>query len=115
MSRNETTLQEIRPIRGERLLTPEEVAEKLNVSVKTVYTMANDNELPPHRIRSLLRFDEADVFDYVFFSKFRRDNIHCKPSDIKELYERFNDQIEYSKEYVTKFINENVKGADMKK
>jgi excisionase family DNA binding protein len=99
--------QEAKPIRGDCLMRPGDVAKKLNVSVKTVYLMAADNELPPHRIRSCLRFDSADVDDYLFFSKYRRDNFRLTPSDKKELFERVNAQIEQAKDFIQKLLDYN--------
>ena len=58
-----------KPIRGE-LMTPTEVAKKFRVGLSTVYAMVTKYELPAHRIRGSLRFDSADVDDYLFFSKF---------------------------------------------
>jgi len=58
-------------IRGE-LLTPQEVAKFLRVSPGTVQYMVSNYEIPVHRIRGSLRFDSADVDDYLFFSKLGR-------------------------------------------
>jgi excisionase family DNA binding protein len=92
------------PLRGERLMTPQEVAGRLRVSVKTVYNMAAESEIPPHRIRGSLRFDAADIDDYIFFSKFRGGDIRYSPSDIKGVFERVNDQIEQAKRYMETFL-----------
>jgi excisionase family DNA binding protein len=99
------TAQEAKPIRGNCLMKPGDVAKKLAISVKTVYLMAADNELPPHRIRSCLRFDSADVDDYLFFSKYRQDNLHLTPSDKEELFNRVNDQIEQAKDFIQKLLD----------
>jgi excisionase family DNA binding protein len=110
----ETVAQEAKPIRGDCLMKAEDVAKKLNVSLKTVYLMATDNELPPHRIRSCLRFDSADVDDYLFFSKYRRDNFHLTPSDKEELFARVNAQIEQAKDFIQKLLDDNPKAKRRK-
>jgi excisionase family DNA binding protein len=107
VSESKATAQAVRaPIRGERLMTPDEVAEKLRISTKTVYAMVTSNELPPHKIRGSLRFDSADIDDYIFFSKFWRGNSRLKSSDAEELFERVNSQIEQAKDYVKKLVEE---------
>jgi excisionase family DNA binding protein len=110
-------IQEAKPIRGDRLMKPDEVAEALRVSVKTVYLLVAKNELPPHKIGCSLRFDSADVDDYIFFSKYRRDNFHLTPSDKEELFERIDAQIDQAKFYMEKILGDKTtkKEARMKK
>lgn len=51
----------------ERLLTPNDVAERLNVSVAQVYTLLRGNELPGLKIgrRGVWRIDPGQLSDYV--------------------------------------------------
>jgi len=92
------------PIRGE-LMTPQEVAKKLRVGIHTVYNMATNGELPAHRIRCSLRFDSADVDDYLFFSKFNYSNFKLSAIDKEQILNRFEDQVAHSRRYVEDFIN----------
>ena len=94
-----------KPIRGE-LLTPKETAQRLRVGLKTVYNMATGNEIPPHYVRSCIRFDSADVDDYLFFSKFNGRKLILSNLDKKQLLERFQDQVAHAQQYVEKIINE---------
>ena len=92
-----------KPIRGE-LMTPAEVAKKFRVGLSTVYHMTTYGELPAHRIRSSLRFDSADVDDYLFFSKFSGGYIKLSAIDKEQLVNRFEDQIYHLRKYVESFI-----------
>jgi excisionase family DNA binding protein len=48
-----------------RLLTAEEIAERLNVPTSWVYSAARNGELPAVRLGRYVRFDESDVADWV--------------------------------------------------
>jgi excisionase family DNA binding protein len=48
-----------------RLLTVQDVAELLRVSVMTIYRSIADHELNAHRIRGSLRIDPRDLADYM--------------------------------------------------
>lgn len=52
---------------GGRLLTPNEVAERLNVSVAQVYTLLRDSVLPGLKIgkRGVWRVDPGQLEEYV--------------------------------------------------
>jgi excisionase family DNA binding protein len=107
----------VKPIRG-YFLKPDEVAKKLNVCLKTVHNLATSNEIPPHRVRTSLRFDSADVDDYMFFSKFSRrvSNLSISRIEKEEILARFEDQVMQALAYVEKIINESCrKEAPMKK
>jgi len=93
------------PIRGE-LMTPQEVAKKLRVSIHTIYHMTTNGELPAHRIRCSLRFDSADVDDYLFFSKFNYSGFKLLSAiDKEQIMNRFEDQMAHLRRYIEKFIN----------
>ena len=92
------------PIRGE-LMTPHEVAKKLRVSINTIYNMTTNGELPAHRIRYSLRFDSADVDDYLFFSKFNYSGKKLSAIDKEQIMNRFEDQMAHLRCYIEKFIN----------
>lgn len=96
-----------KPVRGE-LLTPKEVAQRLRTCLKTVYNMAASGEIPPHRVRTNIRFDSADVDDYLFLSKFcrRPGNPGISVIEKEEILARFEDQVTHSRAYVEKIINE---------
>jgi excisionase family DNA binding protein len=47
------------------LLRAEDVAKALSVSKGTVYQMAQGGEIPSIRIGTCLRFDPADVLEFV--------------------------------------------------
>lgn len=51
----------------DRLLTPAEVAERLNVSEAQVYTLLRNNELPGLKIgrRGLWRIDPGQLAEYI--------------------------------------------------
>jgi excisionase family DNA binding protein len=51
----------------DRLLTPNDVAERLNVTVAQVYTLLRGNELPGLKIgrRGVWRIDPGQLSDYV--------------------------------------------------
>jgi excisionase family DNA binding protein len=96
-------------IRGGALMLPREVAEKLRVSVNTVYAMAANLEIPSHKIRCSLRFDPADIDDYLFFSKFSRNNFYILPKDIQEIKERVYDQVDHAISFVEKLAARKIK------
>lgn len=52
---------------SQRLLTPTEVAERLNVAVAQVYTLLRGNELPGLKIgkRGVWRIDPSQLDEYV--------------------------------------------------
>lgn len=102
-----STLEIVKPIRGE-VLKPKDVAERLKVSLKTVYNLAALDEIPSHRVRTGVRFDSADVDDYLFFSKFNRRGTNLSMSKIEkqEILARFDDQVLHARAYVEKIINE---------
>jgi excisionase family DNA binding protein len=49
----------------ETLLTLEEVAKRLNVSVATVRRLINDGELKAIKVRFQLRVKPSDLEDYI--------------------------------------------------
>jgi excisionase family DNA binding protein len=100
------------PLR-EKMLRPGEVAEILNVDVKTVYAMKNRGDVPYHKLGGSIRFDSADISDYIFFSKFGKAGFDFNPKDIKELFYRIDAQFEHTKKFIEKLLLG--KGAPMKK
>ena len=93
-----------RPLRGVILL-PDEVAERLRVSQKTVYNMAADGDIPSLHVRSLLRFDSADIDDYLFFAKFHDGLLKLSSIDQKEIISRLEEQVEHTKRYLEKYFS----------
>ena len=57
--------QRNRRSRGQRMLAVAEVAERLNVSVKTVRRLISNRELEAYQIRRQLRVSEADLAAYL--------------------------------------------------
>jgi len=62
--------EEIRSLRQEpapeeRLLTARQVAEKLQISVRTLRTITDSGELPCIRIRGSVRYDRRMVETYI--------------------------------------------------
>ncbi|MCC7077901.1 MAG: helix-turn-helix domain-containing protein [Acidimicrobiia bacterium] len=55
------------PAPDNRLLTPNEAAERLNISVAQVYTLLRGNELPGLKIgkRGVWRIDPSQLDEYV--------------------------------------------------
>ncbi|QOV90661.1 helix-turn-helix domain-containing protein [Humisphaera borealis] len=53
----------IRPI--EKLLSSREAAAFLGVSARTLWTLADQRQLPAVRIGRLVRFDPADLRDFI--------------------------------------------------
>ena len=102
----------VEPLRGQ-LLRPEEVAEKLRVSPKTVYNMAAQGDLPSRHVRSMLRFDSADIDDYLFFSKFHTGYLKLSRLDKKQILERVEEQFAHTKKYLDQFLKKINKGAAM--
>ena len=51
--------------KGERLLTVSEVAERLNVSTKTVYKLCDRGELPHVRVLNAIRVSAADLAAFM--------------------------------------------------
>ena len=49
----------------ERLLKPAQVAELLDVSLKTIYKWTHLGTIPVARAGRLLRFDESDVMNWL--------------------------------------------------
>ena len=95
-------------IRGE-LLKPQEVAKFLKVSVNTVYHMVTYSEIPAHYIRGSIRFDSADVDDYLFFSKFSGGYLKLSNVDKEHILNRIEDQIYHLRKYIERFINKSKK------
>ena len=110
MRASEKTRVAEKATRGD-LLKPEEVAERLRISPKTVWTMADKNTLPPHRIGSLLMFDSADVEDYIFFSKFQGGGLALSAVDKKQLMSRVEEQMDFLRSYVERFVKESRRRA----
>lgn len=48
-----------------RLMAIQDVAEQLDVSVKTIYTMVNQRRIPFLKVGRLLRFDTATMDEWV--------------------------------------------------
>jgi excisionase family DNA binding protein len=82
------------------------VAKILGISERTVYTMAENNEPPPHRIRSCLRFHPDDIDDYIFFSKFALPDgqFKVRPADKDALLKRIDERNEQEKSFVLKLL-----------
>ena len=113
MSTTKTVPQEEKPVRGE-LLTPDEVANLFRLSPKTIYVMAANGELPVHRVSSSLRFDSADVDDYLFYSKFNGGNLKLSSIDEEKLMTRVEDQLAHTRHYVEKIIKDTRRVKPMK-
>lgn len=47
------------------MLTPEELAEKLNISKRTIYTWVSEGRLPAYKMGKKLRFKESEIDDWV--------------------------------------------------
>ena len=47
------------------ILTPPEVAEFLKVAEKTVYTMAQNSQLPAFKVRGQWRFKRVDIDRWI--------------------------------------------------
>ena len=68
---------------SERILwTKKEVAEQLHVSTKTISRLIADGELPVIRIRSRIRVQKTDVFDFV--ERQKRYNLGCVGSTVRD-------------------------------
>jgi excisionase family DNA binding protein len=91
-------------VRGELLTTPE-VARKFRIGVSTVYQMAANGEIPSHHIRGNLRFDSADIDDYLFFSKFHGGYLNLSALDKKQILDRVENEIAHARRYIEKLIN----------
>lgn len=50
---------------SEELLSPQELAKKLHISVKTVYSWAQKNCIPYLKIESSLRFDWDKIKEWL--------------------------------------------------
>ena len=48
-----------------KLLTPEEVAAELGVSLRTVYTYRSDHGLPSMQVGGVVRFDPARIEEWL--------------------------------------------------
>jgi len=48
-----------------KLLTPQEVADALRVSMTSVYRLVEGRKIRFYRVRGVLRFDARDVQDYL--------------------------------------------------
>jgi excisionase family DNA binding protein len=57
----------------ERLLTPEQVAEKLQVAVQTIYTWMRSGYLPSVKMGRLWRIDPDDLEKFLEKRKTQRD------------------------------------------
>jgi len=49
----------------DQLLRPDQVAEKLNVSTKTIYRLLGEAQLVGLKVRGSIRIPEASVTDYI--------------------------------------------------
>ena len=95
----------ISSIRG-RLLTVTEVAKILNMSRAAVYEMARKSIIPYHQISCSIRFDSADIDDYLFFSKFGNYDFRLKNSDKEMLFERLEERHWQLKSYLEKLLSQ---------
>ena len=95
-------------IRG-KLLKPEEAAEILRICPKTVYNMATANEIPSCKVRSAVRFDSADIDDYLFLSKFSDGNTRLRPADAEEMLRRMDERHASDRAYIKAFIEKVMK------
>jgi excisionase family DNA binding protein len=104
--RSRAVPQEETPIRGAQLLNVKHVAKKLDVSLRTVYNMAEDGTLTTCKIRGCIRFDAIEVENYILLSKFRRDDYQFDftANDIQDLFDRMSFQIEQTKLGLEKLI-----------
>jgi hypothetical protein len=95
--------QKERTIRG-RLMTAVEVGERLNLDETTIYNWRKSDKLPIDYfyINGNLRFDSADVEDYILLSRFKSQNAQLDPYHIEEWLERTEQQIADMKEFLRK-------------
>ena len=56
---------------NERLLLPQEVAERLQVGVKWVYAAAQRGDLPHVKVGRYVRFDRTEIEDWIAEQKVR--------------------------------------------
>jgi putative molybdopterin biosynthesis protein len=52
-------------INHKKYLTAQEVADRLSISLKTVYSLAQRGLIRSYKFGRLVRFDQADVDDYI--------------------------------------------------
>jgi len=63
------------------LLTPKEASNLLNISLSTLYRLKDKGCLPFHKIGSGIRFDMADLDQFLLGSRMdlqRKDNVYSK-------------------------------------
>lgn len=51
--------------KGETYLTPEQVAEKLQLSLTTIYNLIKSKEIPSIRLGKCFRIPESELFSYI--------------------------------------------------
>jgi excisionase family DNA binding protein len=95
---------EEKPVRSE-LLKLGQVAKILNIVISTVYQMCAKGELPAHRIGGSIRFDPADIDDYIFFSKFHGGTLKLSAIDKEQIIDRFEEQLAHLRKSLEKIIN----------
>jgi hypothetical protein len=94
MKGSKAASQEAKPVRG-RLMTAVEVSERLNLDETTLYNWRKSDKLPIDYfyINGNLRFDSADVEDYILLSRFKSQKAQIDPYHIEEWLERTEQQI----------------------
>jgi excisionase family DNA binding protein len=55
-----------------KLLTVKQVADLINAKPSTIYAWAEQGIIPFFKLNGLLRFSEADIFDWVISKKQKR-------------------------------------------
>jgi predicted DNA-binding transcriptional regulator AlpA len=95
----------LKPVRGE-LWTAAQVGGRLNLSEKTLYNWKAAGELPfdYFYINGNLRFDSADIEDYVTLSKVRSNKIQFDPYRVMDWIERTEQQLADMKDFVSEHI-----------
>jgi excisionase family DNA binding protein len=107
--------QAVKPVQRIRMLSADEVAATLGICDKTVYKMAERNEIPSHRIGGSVKFHPDDVDDYIFLSKYAPSNMQIRPSDKNELFQRMDERFDQWKVCLEGLIKRNQKGVAMRK
>jgi predicted DNA-binding transcriptional regulator AlpA len=94
MDRSETEPRRAAPLRGD-MWTAAQVGERLNLSEKTIYSWRAARKLPIDYfyINRNLRFDSADVDDYISLSRREFPKVRFDPNLIEAWLERMESRI----------------------
>jgi predicted DNA-binding transcriptional regulator AlpA len=103
MDGSKTKLQGTAPLRG-KMWTAAQVGKRLNLSEKTIYNWKASGELPIDYfyINGNLRFDSADVDDYISLSRCKSQKAQFDPNHLEEWLERTEGQIADMKKILKK-------------